>query len=110
MTSTTVRRITLFKVPDEDKQLKLVKAYRTMKKELLEEKKRSILLLDVAKATDDPRSKGYTVAAIMSFGSRADMEEYEECPAHKALQEVAKGLVAEPPLVVVLEGETDVTN
>ncbi|SPQ19488.1 51c20eb7-778a-4016-b170-7e771b4dabe8 [Thermothielavioides terrestris] len=106
-----VRRITLFKVPDEDKQLKLVKAYRTMKKKLLEqEKKRSILLLDVAKATDDPRSKGYTVAAIMSFGSMADMEEYEECPAHKALQEAAKGLVAEPPLVVVLEGETDVTN
>lgn len=51
------------------------------------------------------------MASILSFASMADMKYYEtECAAHTALQKTAVGLVTERPVVMVLEGETEIKN
>ena len=53
-----------------------------------------ILACEVGEAGQDPRSKGWTVAANCRFASKADMDYYDnECEAHKELKAVAKPVV-----------------
>lgn len=61
---------------------------------------------NAGRATEDQRSKGYTVAVQSAFASLEDMKYYDnECPAHAALKKTASGLgIPEMPLVVYVEG------
>jgi hypothetical protein len=55
---------------------------------------------------DDPRSQGYTLVARTVFGSKEDMDFYDnECEAHKAIKAVLKPVVAAPPLVVYMDAQ-----
>lgn len=61
-----------------------------------------ILYMSAGTAVDPARSRGFTVVARSEFASLDDMRWYdEECPAHAALKETARGFnMPEPPLVV----------
>ena len=64
--------------------------------------KRYILYMSAGIAVDPARSRGFTVVARSEFANMDDMRWYdEECPAHAALKETARGFnLPEPPLVV----------
>ncbi|KAF3940841.1 hypothetical protein ABW19_dt0205655 [Dactylella cylindrospora] len=87
-----IRRVTLFKVPNEDDQNAILEQYKKLKQEALKEGKPYIVSLDAGKTKDDPRRKGYTICAISVFESIEDMQYYDtECSAHKSLKSVAIG-------------------
>ncbi|KAK3994979.1 hypothetical protein QBC44DRAFT_321711 [Cladorrhinum sp. PSN332] len=102
-----LHRTTMFKIPDERNQEKMVESYRTLAKEQKKDGKPYILYSCAGKANSDQRSKGYTVIAHMKFAGLGDMNYYDsECPAHAALKKEGSNLgVAEPPLIVYFEGE-----
>ncbi|KAK4466700.1 hypothetical protein QBC42DRAFT_166097 [Cladorrhinum samala] len=101
-----IHRTTMFKIPDEKNQEKIVDAYRRLAEEQEKDGKPYILYSYAGNACDDQRSKGYTVVAYTRFASLDDMKYYDdECPAHAALKKKGATLgVSEPPLIVYFEG------
>ncbi|KAM7209659.1 hypothetical protein V8F20_000062 [Naviculisporaceae sp. PSN 640] len=107
LTTTTIHRTTMFKVPDPENQKKLVEAYRVLESEQQKNGKAYILRLSAGIAQEDPRSKGYTVVAETEFSSLEDMKYYDtECAAHGALKKKASTLgITEPPLIIYFENQ-----
>ncbi|KAG5927028.1 hypothetical protein E4U42_002677 [Claviceps africana] len=96
-----VHRITLFKLPDQANQQKLIQAYKTLDQTNQKDGQPYILSLVAGPAEEDPRSQGYTVACKTEFASMDDMKYYDEsCQAHQVLKNIVKGLGVEGILVV----------
>ncbi|KAB5563508.1 hypothetical protein GE09DRAFT_785686 [Coniochaeta sp. 2T2.1] len=93
MSSQPVQRVTLFKIPAEEDQTRLIDIYRTMPVRALKDGKPYILSATVGPTYDDARNQGYTLAALSAFASVEDMKYYDnECAAHGELKKVAKEL------------------
>ncbi|KAK6532116.1 hypothetical protein TWF694_003278 [Orbilia ellipsospora] len=100
----SIKRITLFKCPDEAHQDAILEAYRKLEAEAQKDGKPYIVSLSAKKTKDDPRRKGYTLCAISVFKSLDDMNYYDtDCAAHKALKAVAAGKLEEMPMTVFME-------
>ncbi|CAK7232330.1 hypothetical protein SCUCBS95973_008223 [Sporothrix curviconia] len=96
-------RVTYFKVPKAADQQALVSLYRAMPTKALKDGKPYIRSVRAGPAKDDPRSKGFTFAAISIFDSLADMQYYDNsCPAHAELRNFAQS-VHEGGMVVYFE-------
>jgi hypothetical protein len=93
MPSQNIHRVTLFKIPSQEDQARLIDIYRTMPARALKDGKPYILSATVGPTYDDARNQGYTLAAISVFASVEDMKYYDdECAAHAELKKVAKTL------------------
>ena len=93
MSSQTIHRVTLFKIPSQEDQARLIDIYRTLPARALKDGKPYILSATVGPAYDDARNQGYTLAALSVFGSKDDMQFYDtDCQAHGELKVVAKTL------------------
>ncbi|KAK6535811.1 hypothetical protein TWF281_000061 [Arthrobotrys megalospora] len=104
-----IKRVTMFKVPNESDQDTVLEQYKGLKRNALQDGKPYILSVSAGKtiAKDDPRSKGFNLFAITIFASLEDMNFYDtECSAHKALKAVAAGKI-EDILTVYTESVTD---
>ncbi|KAG6041323.1 hypothetical protein E4U41_004975 [Claviceps citrina] len=96
-----VHRITMFRLPDQANQQRLIQAYKTVDQTNRKDGKPYILSLAVGLAEEDPRSQGYTVACKMEFASMDDMKYYDDiCQAHQALKATAKAVGVEGVLTV----------
>ncbi|CAK7221621.1 hypothetical protein SBRCBS47491_004591 [Sporothrix bragantina] len=96
-------RVTYFKVPKAADQQALVALYRAMPTKALKDGKPYIRSVRAGPAKDDPRSKGFTFAAISVFDSLADMQYYDSgCAAHAELRSFAQS-VHEGAMVVYFE-------
>jgi hypothetical protein len=93
MSSNTIRRITLFKIPSPEGQARLIDIYRTLPARALKDGKPYILSATVGSTYDDARNQGYTLAALTEFATVDDMKFYDDqCEAHAELKKVAKTL------------------
>ncbi|KAG6118390.1 hypothetical protein E4U13_000239 [Claviceps humidiphila] len=96
-----VHRVTMFKLPDQAKQQKLIQAYKTVDQTNQKDGKPYILSLAVGPTEADPRSQGYTVVCKTEFAGMDEMKYYDEsCQAHQALKDMAKELGVEGILTV----------
>ncbi|KAK4124824.1 hypothetical protein N657DRAFT_689229 [Parathielavia appendiculata] len=101
-----IHRETFFKVPDQEGVQKLLEAYRVLEKNQNRNGKPYILNLRAEQVLDDPRSKGYTVMAKMTFRDREDMQYFDGwCEAHETLKKTAMEVTTERPLVIGFKGE-----
>ncbi|CCF47469.1 stress responsive A/B barrel domain-containing protein [Colletotrichum higginsianum] len=86
-----ITRITLFKVPDEENQNKILALYRQMPQKALKDGKPYMLSVKAGLAVADQRAQGFTVAAVSTFASKGDMDYYDNgCAAHQELKSIAK--------------------
>lgn len=93
MASQTIHRVTLFKIPSQEDQTRLIDIYRTLPARALKDDKPYILSATVGPTYDDMRNQGYTLAALSVFATIDDMKYYDEqCAAHGELKKVAKTL------------------
>lgn len=93
MSPQPIHRVTLFKIPSEEDQARLIDIYRTLPARALKDGKPYILSATVGPSYDDVRNQGYTLVALSVFGSVEDMKYYDdECAAHAELKKVAKTL------------------
>ncbi|KAF2654667.1 hypothetical protein K491DRAFT_461949 [Lophiostoma macrostomum CBS 122681] len=93
MSSTPVTRVVLFNIPEKEDQEKLFDFYRTLKQVALKDGKPYILSASAGSTFNDPRNRGFTVAAVTKFSSEEDMKYYDdECPSHAKLKEFAKSV------------------
>ncbi|KAK3397874.1 dabb-domain-containing protein [Sordaria brevicollis] len=100
-----IHRMTLFKIPDEMNQKRLLDAYHVVAEEQKKDGKPYILQLTAGKTLPNDKSKGYTVASYIEFASLDDMHYYDnECLAHSLLKEMAPSLgMMEPPTILWFE-------
>ncbi|KAF1813574.1 stress responsive A/B barrel domain protein [Eremomyces bilateralis CBS 781.70] len=104
-----VKRITLFKVKNQDDIPTILDQYKDVKTKALKDGKPYILAIQAGPTHDDPRSMGYNFCAYTSFASLEDMQYYDtQCEAHAALKAVLIPLVAPPPMTVYLDVEKSV--
>jgi hypothetical protein len=103
----TVRRLTLFKIPETEKQEQLLEMYRKMPNGALkvcftrsisrsrpltglQDGKPYIVSVNAGKAYDDQRAQGYTVAVVSVFENVDDFIYYDtNCEAHSKLKAFA---------------------
>ncbi|KXJ86872.1 hypothetical protein Micbo1qcDRAFT_198046 [Microdochium bolleyi] len=105
MSDGTIYRITLFKIPSEDDQTKLLDIYREMPTKALKDGKPYIKSVTAGKAKKDQRAQGFTVAVTSVFASHEDMKYYDEgCAAHAELKGFAK-TVHQGIMMVFFENE-----
>ncbi|KAL7931070.1 hypothetical protein V8C35DRAFT_311180 [Trichoderma chlorosporum] len=96
-----VHRVTMFKLPSEESQKKLVELYQTLKATNSKDGKPYILAVAAGPAEPDQRSQGFTFIAKSEFASLEDMKYYdEECVAHQALKKTAMTLGVEGIMTV----------
>ncbi|GKT93436.1 stress responsive A/B barrel domain-containing protein [Colletotrichum tofieldiae] len=77
-----VTRITLFKIPDEENQKRILSLYQQMPQKALK----------AGLAVADQRAQGFTIAAVSTFASKEDMDYYDNgCATHQELKSIAKG-------------------
>ncbi|KAH8890098.1 hypothetical protein GQ53DRAFT_688891 [Thozetella sp. PMI_491] len=89
--SSQINRITLFKIPNEDDQQKLLNIYKHMPEKAVKDGKPYIISVRAGLAKKDQRAQGFTIAVISVFASESDMEFYDnECTAHGELKSFAK--------------------
>ncbi|RDW59072.1 hypothetical protein BP5796_11996 [Coleophoma crateriformis] len=89
-----IRRVTLFKIPAEEDQQKVLAIYKEMPDKAKRDGQPYILSLAAGPTIEDQRNQGYTIAVISIFASEDDMKYYDnECEAHAALKKVAKPLL-----------------
>ncbi|KAF3072903.1 hypothetical protein CFAM422_004578 [Trichoderma lentiforme] len=96
-----VHRITMFKLPSEESQKKLIEEYKTLKENNRKDGHPYILSIAAGPAEPDQRSQGFTFVSKSEFASLEDMKYYdEECVAHQALKKVAMTLGVEGIMTV----------
>ncbi|TFB00690.1 hypothetical protein CCMA1212_007131 [Trichoderma ghanense] len=96
-----VHRVTMFKLPSEEGQKKLLEQYQILRENNRKDGKPYILSIAAGPAEPDQRSQGYTFVAKSEFASLDDMKFYDaECPAHQALKKTALTLGVEGVLTV----------
>ncbi|KAL1889574.1 hypothetical protein Sste5346_008823 [Sporothrix stenoceras] len=82
-----ITRVTYFKIANAADWQKLIPMYRAMPTKALKNGKPYIRSVKAGPAKDDPRSQGYTFAAISTFDSLEDMRYYDDgCEAHAELR------------------------
>ncbi|KAF6785574.1 stress responsive a b barrel domain-containing protein [Colletotrichum sojae] len=87
----TITRITLFKIPDEESQKKVLGFYQQMPQKAVKDGKPYIVSVNAGIAVADQRAQGFTIAAVSTFASAEDMAYYDnECAAHAELKAFAK--------------------
>ncbi|KAK1623022.1 stress responsive A/B barrel domain-containing protein [Colletotrichum phormii] len=90
--SEQITRITLFKIPDEENQNKVLALYQQMPQKALKDGKPYIISVKVGLAVADQRAQGFTIAAVSTFSSKEDMDYYDNgCAAHQELRGITKG-------------------
>ncbi|KAL6709229.1 hypothetical protein ACN47E_002045 [Coniothyrium glycines] len=88
-----VRRITLFKIPDEANRQKLLEMYNNMQIKATKDGERYILSVEAGETQGDQRTQGYTIAATSTFKNQEDFEFYDkECTAHDELRTFARSV------------------
>ncbi|KLU92636.1 hypothetical protein MAPG_11581 [Magnaporthiopsis poae ATCC 64411] len=86
-----VYRLTLFKIPNEDDQKKLLDIYRQMPTKAVKDGKPYIKSVSAGTSQQDQRAQGYTVAVTSIFESEDDLLYYDnECAAHAELKAFAR--------------------
>ncbi|KAJ2905983.1 Stress responsive A/B Barrel domain-containing protein [Zalerion maritima] len=94
-------RITMFKIPEVEKQQGLFEQYKILAKTQQKDGKPYILSMNAGPAMDDPRSQGVTVVSKTEFTSLDDMKYYEEeCAAHKELKKFNQANQIAKPMTV----------
>ncbi|CAO2655792.1 Nn.00g045950.m01.CDS01 [Neocucurbitaria sp. VM-36] len=97
-------RLTLFKISEPAAIQDAIQKYSTLSNDAVKDGKQYIQLASATPTHDDPRSQGYTLVARTVFGSKSDMDYYDnECQAHTAIKALVKPKVAGPPLVVYMD-------
>jgi len=87
----TVSRLTLFKIPSESDQQKLLDIYRSMPSKAKKDGKPYIRSVVAGPSYEDARNQGYTVAVVSTFDSLEDFKYYDtQCEAHNELKAFAK--------------------
>ncbi|KZL67169.1 stress responsive A/B barrel domain-containing protein [Colletotrichum tofieldiae] len=87
-----VTRITLFKIPDEENQKRILSLYQQMPQKALKGGKPYIVSVKAGLAVADQRAQGFTIAAVSTFASKEDMDYYDNgCATHQELKSIAKG-------------------
>ncbi|KAJ6090398.1 Dimeric alpha-beta barrel [Penicillium sp. IBT 16267x] len=82
-----IERITLFKIPNEADQDRLLEQYKILAKTATKDGKPYIVSAAVGKSIPDPRNRGFNISVKTTFASMEDMKYYDsECEAHKALK------------------------
>ncbi|ELR04538.1 hypothetical protein VC83_02296 [Pseudogymnoascus destructans] len=90
MSTKPIRRVTLFKIPTEEGQEKLLAKYHTMPQEALKDGAPYILDIQAGKTFPDQRAQGFTLAVSTVFRNKEDMLFYDnECTGHADLKKVA---------------------
>ncbi|RMJ28123.1 hypothetical protein PHISP_00977 [Aspergillus sp. HF37] len=85
-----IERITLFNIPSEADQNRVLEQYKVLAQTARKDGKPYILNAAVGRSVDDPRNKGFNISVKTTFASMEDMQYYDtECEAHKALKAVA---------------------
>ncbi|KAH7346954.1 stress responsive A/B barrel domain-containing protein [Pyrenochaeta sp. MPI-SDFR-AT-0127] len=88
-----VRRITLFKVPNEEDQQKLLGMYSSMQSKAKKGGEAYILSVEAGITQQDQRAQGYTIVATSTFKSKEDFDYYDkECKAHDELRTFARSV------------------
>ncbi|ETI20707.1 hypothetical protein G647_07049 [Cladophialophora carrionii CBS 160.54] len=90
MSSKTVKRITLFKIPKEEDIDGALAQYEILRSTAQKDGKPYIISNEATRVTNssDERAQGYTMLAVTVFKSREDFDYYDkECAAHKKLRE-----------------------
>ncbi|KAJ4182813.1 hypothetical protein NW759_017107 [Fusarium solani] len=86
-----ITRVTLFKIPKEEDQQRLLDLYKAMPRKALKNGKPYIASVKAGKAAPDQRAQGFTVVALSVFSSIDDFNYYDtECIAHGELKQFAK--------------------
>ncbi|RYP70711.1 hypothetical protein DL769_004882 [Monosporascus sp. CRB-8-3] len=86
-----IHRVTVFKIPNDEDQQKLLDIYREMPQKAIKDDKPYILSVTPGKAFPDQRAQGYTVAVVSVFALTDDMAYYDnKCEAHANLKLFAK--------------------
>ncbi|KAJ4328710.1 hypothetical protein N0V84_000902 [Fusarium piperis] len=86
-----ITRVTLFKIPKEEDQQRLLDIYKSMPQKALKNGKPYIVSVRAGKAAADQRAQGFTVVALSVFDSIEDFNYYDtECAAHGELKQFAK--------------------
>ncbi|RTE81269.1 hypothetical protein BHE90_004191 [Fusarium euwallaceae] len=86
-----ITRVTLFKIPKEEDQQRLLDLYKAMPGKALKDGKPYIVSVKAGKAAPDQRAQGFTVVALSTFSSLEDFNYYDtECAAHGDLKAFAK--------------------
>ncbi|KAI9744671.1 MAG: hypothetical protein M1818_002200 [Claussenomyces sp. TS43310] len=89
--SSEVIRITMFKIPRQDDQEQMSKAYEHLKENQQKEGKPYLLSIEAGPSFDNARNQGFNFIAKTVFKNKADHDFYDTiCPAHKHLEAVAK--------------------
>ncbi|KAF2205535.1 hypothetical protein GQ43DRAFT_299327 [Delitschia confertaspora ATCC 74209] len=104
---TEIVRYTLFKISDAAYIQEAVEKYSTLSERAEKSDEKYILHADAKPLIADPRSQGFTLIATTIFGTKADMDYYDnECTAHQEIKALLKGKVSEPPCVLYMKVET----
>ncbi|KAM5349626.1 hypothetical protein ACJ41O_006131 [Fusarium nematophilum] len=86
-----VTRVTLFKIPSEEDQQRLLDLYKTLLQKAVKDGKPYIVSAKAGKAKPDQRAQGFNVVAVSVFSSLEDFNYYDtECAAHGELKAFAK--------------------
>ncbi|KAF2821513.1 hypothetical protein CC86DRAFT_303045 [Ophiobolus disseminans] len=89
----TVRRITLFKIPNQEDQQKLLGMYANMATKALKNSQPYIISVEARRTQPDQRNQGFTIVAISTFKSAEDFEFYDkDCEAHAELRTFARSV------------------
>ncbi|RSL47018.1 hypothetical protein CEP51_015839 [Fusarium floridanum] len=91
--SQPIFRVTLFKIPREEDQQKVLDIYNSMPPKVIKHGKPYVRLVTVGRPKPDQRAQGFTVAAVSRFDNSDDMAYYDnECPCHAELKSFAKSV------------------
>ncbi|KAI9163267.1 Fusaristatin A biosynthesis cluster protein [Paramyrothecium foliicola] len=99
--ATSVHRVTMFKIPQEEDRQKLLEQYKVLSKTHEKDGKPYILSVYAGPAEEDQRSQGYTFVCKTEFANMDDMKFYDEdCEAHLGVKKVFRTLTVEGLLTV----------
>ncbi|EEA24004.1 hypothetical protein TMatcc_007077 [Talaromyces marneffei ATCC 18224] len=103
-----ILRVTMFKIPGKENQLKLAENYKKLSTEALKDGKPYILSLQAGPTIEDSRSNGFTFVAKTEFASLEDMKYYDdEDQVHLSLKKTALQMNIQE--IVILYAEPLVT-
>jgi hypothetical protein len=94
--TTSIHRITMFKIPKEEDRQKLLEQYKVLSSTHERNGKPYILSLYAGPAEEDQRSQGFNFVCKTEFASMDDMKFYdEECAAHQGIKNIFKTLTVD---------------
>lgn len=89
----SIRRITLFKIPEASDRSKLLDMYKHIQTKATKNGEQYILSVEAGTTQDDQRAQGYTIVATSTFKDKEDFDYYDkECKAHDELRTFARSV------------------